>query len=63
MDWVELDHDAGIGRTKPFKTAKNTDFKKIYDSMRAFQQTSDIWSGLPEGSLANFMQAQLRAKK
>lgn len=42
---------------------KNPDFKKIYDSMRAFQQISDIWAGLPEGTLANFMQAQLRAKK
>ncbi|MBK8537602.1 MAG: TRAP transporter substrate-binding protein [Candidatus Competibacteraceae bacterium] len=45
------------------ESAKNPDFKKIYDSMRAFQQTSDIWSGLAEGTLANFMQAQLRVKK
>jgi TRAP-type mannitol/chloroaromatic compound transport system substrate-binding protein len=45
------------------ESEKNPDFKKIYDSMRAFQQISDIWAGLPEGALANFMQAQLRAKK
>ena len=45
------------------ESAKNPDFKKLYDSMRAFQQVSDIWMGLPEGTLANFMQAQLRAKK
>jgi TRAP-type mannitol/chloroaromatic compound transport system substrate-binding protein len=45
------------------ESAKNPDFKKLYDSMRAFQQVSDIWMGLAEGTLANFMQAQLRAKK
>jgi hypothetical protein len=31
--------------------------------LSAFQQLSDIWMGLAEGALANFMQAQLRAKK
>ena len=45
------------------ESARNPDFKKLYDSMRAFQQTSDIWSGLAEGTLANFMQAHLRVKK
>lgn len=45
------------------ESAKNPDFKKIFDSMRAFQQVSDIWMGLAEGTLANFMQAQMRAKK
>lgn len=45
------------------ESAKNPDFKKLYDSLRAFQQLSDIWMGLPEGALAGFMQAQLRAKK
>ena len=45
------------------ESAKNPDFKKLYDSLRAFQQISDIWLGLPEGALANFMQAQMRAKK
>jgi len=43
------------------ESAKNPDFKKIFDSMRAFQRVSDIWSGLPEGTLANFMQTMLRA--
>ncbi|MFO7640092.1 MAG: TRAP transporter substrate-binding protein [Candidatus Competibacteraceae bacterium] len=43
------------------ESEKNADFKKIFDSMRAFQQISDIWAGLAEGTLANFMQAQLRA--
>lgn len=41
----------------------NPDFKKIYDSMHTFQQISDIWMGLAEGTLGSFMQAQLRAKK
>lgn len=45
------------------ESAKNPDFKKLFDSLRAFQQTSDIWLGLPEGALSGFMQAQLRAKK
>ncbi len=45
------------------ESAKNPDFKKLYDSLRAFQQISDIWMSLPEGALANFMQAQMRAKK
>ena len=45
------------------ESSKNPDFKKLYDSLHAFQQISDIWMGLPEGTLANFMQAQLRAKK
>lgn len=45
------------------ESAKNPDFKKLYDSLAAFQQVSDIWMGLAEGALANFMQVQLRAKK
>jgi TRAP-type mannitol/chloroaromatic compound transport system substrate-binding protein len=45
------------------ESAKNPDFKKIFDSMRAFQRASDIWSGLPEGTLANFMQTTLRTGK
>jgi TRAP-type mannitol/chloroaromatic compound transport system substrate-binding protein len=42
------------------ESAKNPDFKKLFDSMRAFQKGSDIWAGLPEGTLANFMQTMLR---
>ena len=45
------------------ESAKNPDFKKLYDSLHTFQQISDIWMGLPEGALANFMQAQMRPKK
>jgi len=45
------------------ESARNPDFKKIYDSQRAFQQVSDIWMGLAENTLANFMQAQLRKKQ
>lgn len=45
------------------ESAKNPDFKKLYDSLHTFQQISDIWMSLPEGALANFMQAQMRAKK
>jgi TRAP-type mannitol/chloroaromatic compound transport system substrate-binding protein len=43
------------------ESAKNPDFKKIFDSMRTFQKGADIWAGLPEGTLANFMQTMLRA--
>ncbi|MDS4026048.1 MAG: TRAP transporter substrate-binding protein [Candidatus Contendobacter sp.] len=45
------------------ESAKNPDFKKIYDSQQAFQQISDIWMGLAENTLANFMQARMRDKK
>ncbi|MBS1225360.1 MAG: transporter substrate-binding protein [Proteobacteria bacterium] len=44
------------------ESARNPDFKKIYDSQRAFQQVSDIWMGLAENTLASFMQSQLRKK-
>ena len=30
---------------------------------RCFQQVSNIWMGLAENTLANFMQAQLRVRK
>lgn len=43
------------------ESAKNPDFKKWYDSLVAFQQLSDNWMGLADGTLANFMQAQMRA--
>lgn len=45
------------------ESAGNPDFKKIFDSQRAFQQVSDVWMGLAESTLANFMQAQLPAGK
>lgn len=45
------------------ESAKNPDFKTIYDSMHAFQQTSDLWMGVAENTMTNFMQAQLRASK
>lgn len=38
---------------------KNPDFKKIFNSMRDFQRVSDVWTGMAENTLANFMQAQL----
>lgn len=41
----------------------NSDFKKIYDSIRAFQQISDVWMGMAENTMANFMQAKLPAGK
>lgn len=45
------------------ESAKNPDFKKLYDSLRTFQQLSDIWLSLPEEAMANFMQTQMRVKK
>ena len=38
---------------------RNPDFKKIFDSMRDFQRVSDVWTGMAENILANFMQTQL----
>lgn len=45
------------------ESSKNPDFKKLYDSLRAFQQLSETWVGLNEGAFNNFMQTQMRAKK
>jgi len=45
------------------ESAGNPDFRKIYDSMRSFQQASDNWMGMAENTLANFMRAQLSIKK
>ncbi|NMQ18029.1 twin-arginine translocation signal domain-containing protein [Candidatus Competibacter phosphatis] len=44
------------------ESAKNPDFKKLFESMHTFQQASDIWMGLAEDTLANFMQVALRTK-
>ena len=35
------------------ESAGNPDFKKIFDSQRAFQQVSDVWMGLAESTLAS----------
>lgn len=45
------------------ESAANPVFKKIYESLKAFQQPSDLWMGSAEGTLANFMQAVRRAKR
>lgn len=39
---------------------KNPTFKKIYDSMIAFQKSSDVWWGVAEASMSNFRQAVRR---
>jgi TRAP-type mannitol/chloroaromatic compound transport system substrate-binding protein len=44
------------------EAATNPIFKKIYDSMHTFQQSSDAWWGVAESSMANFMQAVRRKK-
>ncbi len=44
------------------EAASNPTFKRIYDSMTAFQQTSDVWWNVAESSMANFMQAMRRRK-
>ncbi len=44
------------------ESEKNSQFKKLYDSMRAFQQTSDTWMGIAEAPMMNFMQAVRRKK-
>jgi len=44
------------------ESAKNPTFKGIYDSMHAFQQTSDAWWGVAESSMTNFLQAVRRKK-
>lgn len=44
------------------EAANNPTFKRIYESMTAFQQTSDVWWHIAESSMANFMQAMRRRK-
>jgi TRAP-type mannitol/chloroaromatic compound transport system substrate-binding protein len=44
------------------ESARNPTFKEIYDSIRAFQQTSDAWWSVAESSMTNFMQAMRRRK-
>ncbi len=44
------------------ESAKNPTFKTLYDSMHAFQQTSDAWWGVAESSMTNFLQAVRRKK-
>jgi TRAP-type mannitol/chloroaromatic compound transport system substrate-binding protein len=44
------------------ESARNPSFKKIYESMHAFQQVSDIWQGVNEVAMLNFMQAARRMK-
>jgi TRAP-type mannitol/chloroaromatic compound transport system substrate-binding protein len=44
------------------EAAKNPTFKGLYDSMRAFQETSDAWWGVSEASMTNFMAAMRRKK-
>jgi TRAP-type mannitol/chloroaromatic compound transport system substrate-binding protein len=44
------------------ESAKNSTFKALYDSMHAFQQTSDAWWGVAESSMTNFLQAVRRKK-
>ncbi len=44
------------------ESAKNPTFKGLYDSMFAFQQTSDVWWGVAESSMTNFLAAMRRKK-
>ena len=44
------------------ESARNPTFKTIYDSMRSFQQASDVWQSVAEVPMANFMQAARRKR-
>ena len=44
------------------ESAANPRFKKIYDSMTAFQKSADVWWGIAESSMSNFRQAVRRMK-
>lgn len=44
------------------ESEKNPTFRKIYESMRAFQHASDTWMGIAEAPMMNFMQAVRRKK-
>jgi TRAP-type mannitol/chloroaromatic compound transport system substrate-binding protein len=42
-------------------SAKNADFKAVYDSMKAFRNEENLWFQVADGSYDNFMQAKQRA--
>ncbi|EXJ14891.1 TRAP transporter substrate-binding protein [Imhoffiella purpurea] len=44
------------------ESEKNPTFKKLYDSMVAFQRSSDVWWGVAESSMSNFRQAVRRMR-
>ncbi len=44
------------------ESAQNPAFKALYESMRTFQQRSDVWWNVAESPMANFMQAVRRRK-
>jgi TRAP-type mannitol/chloroaromatic compound transport system substrate-binding protein len=44
------------------EAAKNPTFKRLYDSMMAFQERSDAWWGVGESPMSNFRQAVRRMK-
>ena len=45
------------------ESARNPTFKAIWESMRAFQQSSDAWLSVSELPMGNFMQAVRRKKQ
>ena len=42
-------------------SAKNADFKKVYEAMKAFRGEENLWFQVADGSYDNYMQAQQRA--
>jgi TRAP-type mannitol/chloroaromatic compound transport system substrate-binding protein len=44
------------------ESARNPTFGTIYESMRAFQETSDVWQSVSQLPMANFMQAARRRR-
>jgi TRAP-type mannitol/chloroaromatic compound transport system substrate-binding protein len=44
------------------ESARNPTFKAIYDSMRAFQDESDLWQSVSQVPMGNFMQAVRRRR-
>jgi TRAP-type mannitol/chloroaromatic compound transport system substrate-binding protein len=44
------------------ESEKNPTFKRLYDSMMAFQERSDAWWGVGESPMSNFRQAVRRMR-
>ena len=42
-------------------SAKNADFKKVYEAMKAFRGEENLWFQVADGGFDSFMQAQQRA--
>ncbi|MGB7405588.1 MAG: hypothetical protein WA906_07865, partial [Pacificimonas sp.] len=59
QDVLDASYDAGMELYS--ELASDPEWKKIYDSMMAFQVDNFLWSQVAEGTYADFMREKQRA--